>query len=667
VGCGLTSKGRQGEGEERASRRWSAGAAFGVLFVLVIAYYAIHKPIDIAQGAALAADALRMVLAVAIVIAAGAIGRRMMGEVGLGPAASASVQAALGLGVSGIAWLIIGASLGFAAWLAWLILVAAILLLRRSSLDWLRQVGAGVSSARPRGAFDTALAIAVGLLLAVGLLDGLGPPVQFDALVYHLSLPQTFLDAGRFIFDPANPFWGSPLLVEMNNTWAMALGGGASTATVLGVLVGAMTLLGVYGLTSRLAPRAAWAATASLLAGQTLWSSLGSGYVDWYAAFFGLGMLACLLAWQSEHSSGLAAWAGAFAGLAMGTKYTAGALLVAGFAVLWINGDPSRRTRAALGFVIAAVAAFAAWPVKNLIATGAPLYPYLGANAWVSSLQQAFFSGTSSAGFQPVGPFIPLFATIYGVEGAPGYAASIGPLLLGLSLAAFVGSIRRREPSGLLVTFLVTGWLVWGGASFVSELLGQSRLYMAFFPAWAVLAGLGFSRLLGVRLGTVRLGRLTQAIVITTIALTLMAAARSAAKNNPLLPALGLESQPQTLARRLGAYAPAMTAARDLDGAGSVVMLWEPRGYYCQPECLPDAWIDRWYSLRRAGLNDAEIVAGWRADGRSYVLLNRAGMEFIREQDTRYEPADWAALEDLLARLKPLNRFGDAYVLYGIP
>ncbi len=517
-----------------------------MLFALVAAYYFVHKPFDANLALAVTLDGLRIVLALALIVAAGAAGRRLMGPIPLAPSAQAAVYAAIGLGLAGVVWLLLGASLGLSPWLSWLVLLVTLMALWRSALSWLGTLKSGLAELKPRGGFELGLAAVVAALLGGDLLEALGPPVHFDALVYHLSLPQFFLNAGRFVFDPNNPFWGSPLLVEINDAWAMSLGG-ASTATVLGVLVGALALLGIFGLTARLASRGAWVAVASLMVGDTLWSSLAWGYVDWYAALFGLAVVVCLDMWIRRRHLSDAVWAGALAGFAMGTKYTAGVVVLAGLAVIWINGTSPDRNRATLGFVGAAVLAFAAWPLKNLIATGAPLYPYLGANPWVSTIQQAFFSDVSSVGFRPVGPLIPLFATIYGVEGAPGYASSIGPLLLGLTLAVLAGPIQRRDSSGLLVVFVVTGWLAWGAANLSSELLGQSRLYMVVFPAWAALAGLGYANLSKIRLGSVRLGRLTQAVVLMTVAFALASALRSFADDNPLLPALGLETRRETL------------------------------------------------------------------------------------------------------------------------
>jgi len=662
----VTTENSRGSDAGQVVRRWRALAAFGVLFVLVAAYYVIHKPFDSPLALTLLQDALRICVAGAILTLSGAVGEKLIGPLPLSASAQAAIYAAAGLGLVGILWMLIGAGVGFMGWLSWLVLGAGLAALRRSALVWLRMLRSGWRELQPRGGFEAALAVVVAALLAGDLLEALGPPVHYDALVYHLALPQAFLEAGRFVFDPSNPFWGSPLLVEMSNAWAMSLAG-ASAAAVLGVLVGAMTLMGVFGLVARHVSRGAWVAVASLMVGETLWSSIAWGYVDWFAALFGLALVACLDAWLREGRLRYAIWAGALAGFAAGTKYTAGIGLIAGLVVIWINGDGTKRRRATLGLVGAAVLAFAAWPLKNLIATGAPLYPYIGANPWVSGVQQAFFSAASSAGFRPVGPLIPLFATLYGAEGAPGYAASIGPLLFGLSLAVLAGPIHRKGLSGLLVTFMVSGCLVWGGANLASELLGQSRLYMVIFPAWAALAGLGYANLESVQLQSVRLGRLTQALVLMTLFFAMVAAVGTFAKDNPLLPALGLESREQTLTRRTGPYAPAMAAVRGLGGMGSVVMLWEPRGYYCQPQCISDAWIDRWYTLRRAGLDDQAILQRWHADGRGYVLLNRPGMAFVRDEDPRFTAEDWTALDQLLNQMRPVERFGDAYILYALP
>ena len=641
-------------------------AAVAGLFAILASYYVIHKPIGPLGAAALLGDLLSILVAGLVILASGALGQRLVGSLSFSPAADVAVQAALGLGIFGLGWLVTGSVIGYSLWLSLAVLLAVLVVLRRSAWAWLRLAGEAVRQVRPTGAFEGCLAAASGLMISFDLLEALAPPAHFDALVYHLALPSRFLAAGRFVFLPENPFWGSPLLAEMNYTWAMSMGG-ASAAASLGLLVGLLALVGAFGLVASEWPRGAWVAVAALMGGETLAQSLSWAYVDWFAALFGLGAVVGLEAWRRAGSWRAVGLAGAMAGFALGTKYTAGVVLAAGVAVVILCGPPGRRWRGLAWFLGVAALAFIAWPVKNLVATGSALYPYLGSSPWVSGAQQAFFAGTSSAGFQTVGPLVPVFATIYGVESGPGYAASIGPLLLGLVLGVMAGPVKRRDFSGLLLVFVVAGWLVWGGANLFSELLGQSRLYQAIFPAWAALAGLGFVRLREVRVGNVRLGRLTQALVLLALALSLTGSLRSFSTSGTLAADVGEESPGAYLTARLGGYYPAMQAVRNVQPKAGVVMLWEPRGYYCQPQCIPDTWIDRWFSLRRSGADETTILQDWRAQGAGYVLLNRTGMAFIEQDDARYTAEDWSSLAAFLSHLELVQRIGTGYELYAIP
>jgi hypothetical protein len=93
-------------------------------------------------------------------------------------------------------------------------------------------------------------------------------------------------------------------------------------------------------------------------------------------------------------------------------------------------------------------------------------------------------------------------------------------------------------------------------------------------------------------------------------------------------------------------------------------MLWEPRGFYCWPACVPDVWIDQWYVQRRTLDTPEAILDSWDSQGITHVLLFNAGMEFVRANDRRYTQDDWQALQLLLQKLKPVETIGDGYSLY---
>jgi hypothetical protein len=111
-------------------------------------------------------------------------------------------------------------------------------------------------------------------------------------------------------------------------------------------------------------------------------------------------------------------------------------------------------------------------------------------------------------------------------------------------------------------------------------------------------------------------------------------------------------------------YNLAMHELRDLPSGSRVLMLWETRSYYCAPVCRPDETIDRWLDdLSKVNAPDA-LPAYWRTQGYTHVLFHRAGAEFIRTADSRYQDADWETLDDVLASLAVETDLNQVYTLY---
>jgi hypothetical protein len=194
----------------------------------------------------------------------------------------------------------------------------------------------------------------------------------------------------------------------------------------------------------------------------------------------------------------------------------------------------------------------------------------------------------------------------------------------------------------------------------------QSRLYYVLFPAWAVVAGAGFAGLSRLRLPRLRFGVLAQAVVILSLGLSAVGSFIALLRSRPQDFVLGLENAPAYRARRLGQYEAAMHAVAELGADASVISLWEARGFDCRPTCQPDYWLDRWYLVRLRLGDPAAIMARWREQGATHLLVYRAGLEFIRVTDGRFSEADWEALDHLLNDLPLVERFGEGYELYGL-
>ncbi len=642
-----------------------ASLGLGWLIIAVAAYYMPHKPIGPAFMWAVILLLRDLAVATGILAAAGGLGRCLAYKPHSDSLAALSLQAALGLGIASLVFLFLGLVGLYQTWLGWVLLLGLLAGFSRSVGGWLSGWKAILESLASSSRFAKGLAGLVFAWLMMAFLEAAAPPVRFDALVYHLALPQNFLAEGSLAVTPDNPFWGLPLGTEMLYTWAMLVAR-PQAAALLGWGIGVTALAGTLGLACSFGRSAGWVAVASMLAGETLAASLGWAYADWTVALYGVGILAALEGWRGRQELKRLLVAGILLGFAVGAKYTGGIALAGGAAMIAAISRRQRPWRPLLVYLIASIAVSAPWLVKNLIMTGSPLYPFLGANPWVSSARQVFYQGEGLERSLAEIVFTPVLASLQGIEGAPGFAADIGPLMIGLLPGVLLLRSKWSQMKPL-VAYFGAGWVLWALAGSFSVLLGQSRLYYVLFPAWSILAAAGYEGFKRLRFRSIRFGQLAGALVLLSLSLSLVSGGLKATRYRLVPVLLGLESESSYLFHRLTTLYAASEAARSLAGGSRVLNLWEPRVFYCHPVCRPDAWLDRWYEARRLHTSVGEILEGWRRAGVTHILLYRTGMEFTRDSDARYAAEDWELLESLLSNLVPSETFGDSYVLYRVP
>jgi hypothetical protein len=666
--------------QKRVDWRALAGwVTFIWLAALIAGYYVIHKPITPGLVLSLARLVWQLGVALAILSLAGGIGRRWLSRMTIQPLAALALQAGLGLGMLSLAMLAAGYAGLFRPIFSGLGLFVLGVLFWRDIISWWGNWRALGRLWQSSDWFGQATGWLVLTILGFTLLAALAPPLKFDALVYHLALPRHYLLAGRMVYIPQIMYWGMPQTAEMLYTWAMSLGG-ESAAVVLGWLVGLVALLGLMGLIAdRLDAAPAWAGVAALICGFTLATGLAWGYNDWWVLLFGLGFLISLALWVEKYPAGLLALAGVFAGLGLSTKYTAGLLLICGGVVILANwkhlGSGWRPVKALFQFGIPAFLVVSPWLLKNWVATGNPFYPLLFPAGAMSSIRLTLYQGGQPWGNWLDFVFLPIRATLMGIEGGPGYSASIGPLLVGLGLTAglIFQAPEERQRSLFRLTALVTltGFLIWMAAGRFSSYLLQSRLYLSFFPALATLAGAGYAGLSRINLSGVRLGRVASFLILLVLGFNTFETGMQTINQGSVKAIVGLSTPDQYLADNLGWFEPAMQALKKLPSGSRVLMLWEARSLYCLPVCEPDEVIDRWVRDRyeRNGSTPAtpeEILHSWKEAGYTHLLFNRLGADFIRSQSPGNSPDDWLALEALLRQLSLVQDFGNTYLLYRI-
>lgn len=653
---------------------------FAGLFALVAAYYIVHKPITPARTQALVEAVWAVVVALSITTIAGGVGRSVLRLENLNPPVRLPIQAGLGFGLIGIAGLLVGGLGGFTRPVAWVLLLTGLIALRRQAAGWWKDWSCLAASLRDLDGTCRAIGLLCLVILFMTGASTLAPPLKFDTLVYHLSLPRHYSESAGINYIGENIFWGMPQTGEMTFTWAMLLSGDTS-ATLMGWMWGFLTIVGLFGfIGAKFGKRAAFVGVASLFSGYSISAGLSWGYVDWLAMLFGTGFLLSLVEYRQERNRIWLITSAAFAGFTLGTKYTGGLLFFSGVLFLLFSKvnqvGVGRRLANCLVWTVAAVLFAAPWLLKNFLATGNPAYPFFIPSGAMDSYRLGQYHGSPVESLVFTLLFLPLRATLAGAEATPGYGASIGPLLLGFSLSAGLGwkklpgELRGVISSAMWVA--LPGTVAWIFASRFSDFLLQSRLYYSIFPALTVLAAAGFYNLEQYYSERIKLGWIAGVATVFVLALTAFEIAGATIQQGSLQVLLGQKSRDQYLDANLGWYNQAMLAVKDLPAGGRVVMLWEPRSYYCQPRCVPDEILDAWLRLRHShpgatSGESAEILHAWRQKGYTHLLVNQFGADFVRaEENEGYQADDWSALEDLTASLPLVQDFGSTYYLYSL-
>jgi len=678
--------------------------ALAWIFLVVFNYYIVHKPFSVENALALLNALGDVLVAGALVVLGAALGRRALRALTFdSPLDALVLQTGIGLGLLALAIFVLGLVV-VNRWVFGALFVLAAFLLRAD----LRAVGREARALHLpiSSRFERALAAFVALALVLGGLVALTPPIAWDAQTYHLVIPKIALEQGRITAPPDIVYFNFPSLGEMLFLAAMLLKGDIA-AQVVHFVFFVLTLGAVFAFALRdFNARVAWLACAILVAVPSLLSVSMWAYVDAMLAFYAFASFYVLRIAYERQETRWFALAGAFAGLAMGIKYTAVIIPIA-LLVAWLARNlverksflPPASCLPLAAYCLLLTAFAAPWYLRNWFFTGNPFYPFVFGGKYWDAFRAEWFSrfGTGLLNDPLQLVLAPWHATIYGVEGALGFEATIGPLLL---MLVPLWMFRGQEAGGrgqddlrnthyalydlALFSFLL--YLFWLLGVAQSKLLMQTRLLFPAFPAFALLAALAYERLSAFDLPHFSLQRFTRLVMWLVLGLTALGYAIGFASSGTLAYLVGAESREAYLARHLGAYGAALRFINTaLPRDARIVFLWEPRSYYAARATQPDAILDAWTHLRWQYHDSVTIAAEWRARGYTHVLLHRAGLDYFLQSG--YDPIsldDVRALEELLARAdqvygktplqivpregKPavLNAAEDAYAIYAL-
>jgi len=212
----------------------------------------------------------------------------------------------------------------------------------------------------------------------------LAPPVARDELIQHLTVPALYLRRGGAV---EIPFMGhSYVPMNLNMLYLAGLSfGSEALPRLLHHGFGLLTAIGIYSYLRYRTTRVYCILAALLFITTPVVMNLArTAYVDLGATFFATMALLTLLRWRHSGSRWFY-YSAILLGLSLGTKYN----MVVAFALLtpmavFISLRRGATTqpgavKAGFAYAVIAVLVFSPWLVRNLIWTGSPLYPLIGA------------------------------------------------------------------------------------------------------------------------------------------------------------------------------------------------------------------------------------------------------------------------------------------------
>lgn len=665
--------------------------AFLWLGLLAGAYFWAHNPFGMATVTAVGTALLNIIIWLAIVWLAAALGLMVMSWLNIGDEDALGqfvLAAGSGMGLLAVLFSILGFVGLFNSIVAWVfVIILAVFTFRRwrelaqicrQAMEW----------PQPKNNLQRLVLFFGVVVLLLTFLELLAPIVAWDSLAYHLVGPKLYIEAGRFVHPLNIPQLGFPLLGQMHFTLGMLLvGDGVTPFFHFGY--GLMTIALTVVLARRaFSKEAAWMAALVVLSIPTFFTLMGWPYVDITLMFYTTAVFYVFYLWTQNQQTGWLVVMGMMFGFSGGLKYTAVATPIAiTISLIWVSrrdGVLEIVKRLAIIGVVALLLV-SPWLLENFITTGNPVYPFIINDAKFWDDWWAWWYDMPGTGLATTAPWrlltAPLEATIAGTEGTDFYEATIGPFILGvLFLLPLVwGKFSRKEKqiTAHILLIIAVNLLLWLNGLARTALLLRARFLFLIFGITAVLDGLILVRLRRFKTPQLDIPWLIQTVLALTLTLMLVSELLAFVAINPLPAILGLEDRSQYLTRRLGEYQTAIEeGVNELPSDSGVVFLWEPRTYDCADEvtCHPDLILGRFLHLTQGQELDAqEIIRKWQNEDISHVLLYQGGLDFmLAAAETNpiggsIRDEDLQILKDLQDNhFKELGAWNDIYILYEI-
>lgn len=224
------------------------------------------------------------------------------------------------------------------------------------------------------------------------------PEIEFDPLIYHLTVPKLYLQQHRIADIPEILEAVFPKNIGMIYIYGLALHS-QITVKFLNFWMGLLLLLGIYGFGRQHWSRLVGLAAATLLASTPIvFFELRSVYIDLPIALFCFLNLLALERWMADGGRKWLVLSAFFLGMAAGSKYNALFNVLAASALVGYHFLARRRfslfqtgVKLAL-YGLLCLSSLLAWLYLTYRFTGDPLFPYLSGDPLFPFLKGLFHS-----------------------------------------------------------------------------------------------------------------------------------------------------------------------------------------------------------------------------------------------------------------------------------
>lgn len=543
--------------------------------------------------------------------------------------------------------------------------------------------------------------------LGMGLIMTLAPPFRFDGLVYHLNGPKLWVEEGQFISLPDSHFYGLPQLFQTLYATHMVLQlGSFYGSSIVHFAFGTLIVMAASGYATRHFKPFVGLFTASLLLATTsIWLLMTFPYIDLGVMAFGGAAMLVFDQWRANHDSRWLVLAAILVGFSMSVKYEAvivgavGGLYLVNYS--WRDGFSTMVQRSLLYIGIASLV-LAPWLIRTYIMYDNPVYPFGPPTGQWDELSNEFYfennfntERLSTVWWQFL--FLPLTATLIGIDGAGLFDGTISPLFLMLIPLLWLlwRGLAQEEKTQLKSLLFIMGvsMIAWIILALASEWAAYTRRYLFMFVPLAIVAAYTLDRLQSLPEKPFNFAFVVRVIVVVVLIMTLInhvvgtrldftgdEAIRltNTTTHDHFLATRSLQyitgviDDDVFLERPLGWHIEAIKTINDLPDGSYILFLWETRSLYCEEAtitCEEDAILMRWWHDRRAiGTGSAsEIVNSWRARGVTHVLVWETGRDYSFDKDEKLTQDDENTWDNVPPLLEVLWQGEDIYTLYRIP